>query len=57
MLYFSASTGRLQAYDDITLGGLGESEVTIERTVVPLEDGDDGSGDDEGSGSPASPPG
>jgi hypothetical protein len=47
VLYFSASTGRLQAYDDITLGGLGESEVTIERTVVPLEDGD---GDDGGGG-------
>ncbi|RBY80361.1 metallophosphoesterase [Blastococcus sp. TF02-09] len=49
VLYFSASTGRLQAYDDITLGGLGESEVTIERTVVPPA-GDDG-------GTPASPPG
>ena len=55
VLYFSASTGRLQAYDDITLGGLGESEVTIERTVVPRDDdsdADDGDGD-----SPASPPG
>jgi predicted phosphodiesterase len=51
VLYFSASTGRLQAYDDITLGGLGESEVTIERTAVPQDDGD---GD---GGSPASPPG
>jgi hypothetical protein len=51
VLYFSASTGRLQAYDDITLGGLGESEVTIERTVVPRDD--DESDDD----SPASPPG
>jgi predicted MPP superfamily phosphohydrolase len=51
VLYFSAVTGQLQAYDEITLGGLGESEVTIERTVVPppqdddlpAEDGDGGS--------------
>ena len=60
VLYFSASTGRLQAYDDITLGGLGESEVTIERTVVPRTTDGDGDGDGEGEadgGSPASPPG
>lgn len=50
VLYFSADTGLLQAYDEITLGGLGESEVTIQRTVVPQDDGD-------ASGSPASPPG
>ena len=50
VLYFSADTGLLQAYDEITLGGLGESEVTIQRTVVPQDDGD-------GSGRPASPPG
>jgi predicted MPP superfamily phosphohydrolase len=52
VLYFDANTGRLQAYDDITLGGLGESEVTIERTVVPeLPSGDADEGDaavDEG---------
>jgi predicted phosphodiesterase len=54
VLYFSASTGLLQAYDDITLGGLGESEVTIERTVVPRTgaEGDDG---EEADSSPASP--
>jgi predicted phosphodiesterase len=59
VLYFSASTGRLQAYDDITLGGLGESEVTIERTVLSQDDGDEGSGNDSDSDSdsPASPPG
>jgi predicted phosphodiesterase len=59
VLYFSASTGRLQAYDDITLGGLGESEVTIERTVVPQDDDSDDAddGEDESGGdSPASPP-
>jgi predicted phosphodiesterase len=59
VLYFSASTGQLQAYDDITLGGLGESEVTIERTVVPPQE--NGASDDDGAegadGSPASPPG
>lgn len=67
VLYFAAGTGRLQAYDEITLGGLGESEVTIQRTVVPLPtpaDGADDGADDAGSvgpggsdGSPASPPG
>ncbi len=62
VLYFDADTGRLQAYDEITLGGLGESEVTIQRTVVPVpvDDGetDDGGGADGGGssdGSPASP--
>jgi predicted phosphodiesterase len=63
VLYFDADTGRLQAYDEITLGGLGESEVTIQRTVVPLPAGDDagndagdGAGDGGSSdGSPASP--
>ena len=68
VLYFSASTGRLQAYDDITLGGLGESEVTIERTVLAAladagaEDGatDDGAsidGAEVSESSPASPTG
>ena len=52
VLYFAAGTGWLQAYDEITLGGLGESEVTIERTVVPRDDAGD-----EDDGSPASPPG
>lgn len=58
VLYFAAGTGRLQAYDEITLGGLGESEVTIQRTVIPLpaaENGDDGAGEDDDG--PASPPG
>ena len=36
MLYLSPDTGELRAYDEITLGGLGETEVTIQRTVVPL---------------------
>ena len=57
VLYFSASTGRLQAYDDITLGGLGESEVTIERVVVPQDDDSDAEDGDGDDGSPASPPG
>ncbi|SDE38195.1 Predicted phosphohydrolase, MPP superfamily [Blastococcus fimeti] len=61
VLYFAASTGRLQAYDEITLGGLGESEVTIQRIVIPLpaaEDRDEGGSDEDGDdGGPASPPG
>ncbi len=51
VLYLDAGTGELAAYDDVTLGGLGETEVTIERTVVPepgVTDGADG-------GTPASP--
>jgi predicted phosphodiesterase len=31
VLYFSKSDGRLQAWDDITLGGLGQQSVQIER--------------------------
>lgn len=61
VLYFDAGTGRLQAYDEITLGGLGESEVTIQRTVIPVPtdaDEQDGDGDEAGaSGPPTSPPG
>ncbi|RFU23505.1 metallophosphoesterase [Geodermatophilus marinus] len=38
VLYLDPGTGALTAYDDITLGGLGETEVTIERTVVPPPD-------------------
>jgi predicted MPP superfamily phosphohydrolase len=35
VLYLDRETGELRAYDEITLGGLGETEVTIERHVVP----------------------
>jgi DNA repair exonuclease len=34
VLYFDAKTHKLQAYDTITLGGLGETEATIERHLV-----------------------
>jgi predicted MPP superfamily phosphohydrolase len=38
VLYFDPGTGALTAYDEITLGGLGQTEVTIEREVVgPVE--------------------
>jgi hypothetical protein len=54
VLYLDADTGALRAYDEITLGGLGETEVTIQRVLVPpAPDDDTGSGD--GSGTPASP--
>ncbi len=46
VLYFDAGTGRLAAYDEITLGGLGEAEVTIQRTVVPPPVPTDGNGAD-----------
>ena len=34
VLYLDQRSGTLLAYDEITLGGLGQSEVTIQRTVV-----------------------
>ncbi|HVX47035.1 MAG TPA: metallophosphoesterase [Mycobacteriales bacterium] len=34
VLYFDKETQRLEAHDDITLGGLGETEATIERHIV-----------------------
>lgn len=35
VLYLDPDTGSLQAYDDITLGGLGTNDARISRTVVP----------------------
>ncbi|HEY0403307.1 MAG TPA: metallophosphoesterase, partial [Blastococcus sp.] len=61
VLYLAPGTGALRAYDEITLGGLGETEVTIQRTVVPP--GKPGSGDRASptdaptDGTPASPTG
>jgi predicted phosphodiesterase len=40
VLYLDPESGRLQAYDDITLGGLGLNDVRISRTVV-AEPGED----------------
>jgi predicted phosphodiesterase len=55
VLYFDRTTGRLTGYDDITLGGLGETEVTIVRTLVGPEDADTGTADDPGEGTSTSP--
>jgi predicted phosphodiesterase len=38
VLYFDPSAQRLTGYDDITLGGLGRTEVTIQRTVLDSDD-------------------
>ncbi|WP_369069163.1 metallophosphoesterase [Kineococcus terrestris] len=41
LLYFAASgerAGRLVAYDEVTVGGLGLAEVSLQRTVVPPEE-------------------
>ncbi|WP_324274624.1 metallophosphoesterase family protein [Blastococcus brunescens] len=46
VLYLDAETGRLQAYDEITLGGLGETEVTIQRRTLAAEPGDAAPADD-----------
>jgi len=56
VLYLDPDTGRLQAYDEITLGGLGETEVTIQRRTLPPADASSGTPAD-GSGTPASPTG
>jgi DNA repair exonuclease SbcCD nuclease subunit len=56
VLYLDGETGALRAYDEVTLGGLGETEVTIQRTVVPAP-AEEPSDPAEGSGTPASPTG
>ncbi len=58
VLYLDPGTGELTAYDEITLGGLGQSEVTIQRTYVdPLPAGEDtGDGGDGGGGQPVQQP-
>ena len=56
VLYLDRGTGELRAYDEITLGGLGETEVTIQRTVVPPSR-EESSIPADGSGTPASPTG
>ncbi|TFV62187.1 metallophosphoesterase [Geodermatophilus sp. DF01-2] len=38
VLYLDPTSGELTAYDEITLGGLGQTEVTIEREVVAAAD-------------------
>lgn len=35
VLYFDAETQQLRAWDDITVGGLGETDVSITRTLAP----------------------
>jgi predicted MPP superfamily phosphohydrolase len=54
VLYLDADTGELRAYDEITLGGLGETEVTVKRMLPPEpEDGGQDDGDDTDSPEPA----
>ena len=38
VLYLDRSSGDLQAYDEITLGGLGDNEVRIARTLAAPEE-------------------
>jgi hypothetical protein len=38
VLYFDDADKSLQAYDDITVGGTGESEVTLQRNLVRPDD-------------------
>ena len=48
VLYVDPVTRRLQARDDITLGGLGTSDARISRTVVDEPDDEQDPGDDVG---------
>jgi predicted MPP superfamily phosphohydrolase len=60
VLYLDPATGALRAYDEITLGGLGETQVTIQRTVVRANrqgPGVAGGSRNSGTPSPASPTG
>ena len=56
VLYLDRDTGELRAYDEITLAGLGETEVTMQRTVLPPRaDEPEPDAADEGGEAPASP--
>lgn len=58
VLYLDPATGALRAYDEITLGGLGETEVTIQRTVVkPTPQDSESPAGGSGTSAPTSPPG
>jgi predicted MPP superfamily phosphohydrolase len=57
VLYLDRGTGALRAYDEVTLGGLGQTEVTIQRVVVPPAGDTAGSTGAPGDGAPASPTG
>jgi hypothetical protein len=54
VLYLDPDTGALRAYDEIVLGGLGETEVTIQRFVVPAAGSE---GATPGAEAPAGPVG
>jgi predicted phosphodiesterase len=58
VLYLDRETGALRAYDEITLAGLGETEVTMQRTVLPprVDEPEQGAADG-GAGASTSPPG
>jgi hypothetical protein len=56
VLYLDRATGALRAYDEITLGGLGQTEVTIQRTVVPADEAAGNTGP-PADGAPSSPTG
>jgi len=47
VLYLDPDTGELRAYDEITLGGLGETDVNMQRVILPRPE--DGEGDGEGT--------
>ena len=57
VLYFSRTTHELQAYDDITLGGLGLTSVNVVRHIVAKPPASPSPGPSNGpSGSPSTPP-
>jgi hypothetical protein len=65
VLYFDGSTHKLQAYDDVTVGGTGKTEVMLQRhafeypKVAPSPTGsptDSGSPTPTGTGTPTGTP-
>ncbi|MCZ2859172.1 metallophosphoesterase [Blastococcus sp. VKM Ac-2987] len=44
VLYLDPASGSLLAYDEITLGGLGATEVTVQRTIVAADQARDAEG-------------
>ena len=58
VLYFDPDTKRLVAYDSISVGTVGESDITLDRTIVPADERAKDAPDGESpSGGPSPPDG
>ena len=56
VLYVDRVEGTLRAYDEITLGGLGLTEATIQRTVLDRPDDEASDGQEAGPATPSGSP-